>query len=185
MMETPRIPMNEKLRDAENVPDNDRQWEAKPGDADYYLRYEDFKGLDGLDATMTEIRLKTALLAAHRRLLCFTPTRKNAAPDAPFWPRGCRSDDDILKKIDRIILGAPSPVDSGDGSACHIRKETDQGLAVEPLDAMIEFLVELDRFERERFRLSQAIWASKYDLVHARKPLTDDWYVIFPRSPAQ
>jgi hypothetical protein len=194
MMEAPRIPMDEKLRDAENVPDNDRQWEAKPGDADYYLRYEDFKGLDGLNATKTEVRLKTALLAAHRRLLCFTPTDKSAAPNASFWPRGCRSDDDVLNTIDRMILGQSSPMQRGDGGACHIRKEIDQGLAAAPLDAMIEFLVELDRFERERpleahlqeerarFRLSQAIWASKYDLVHARKPLTDDWYVIFPRS---
>ena len=58
------------------------------------------------------------------------------------------------------------------------------------LDEKIEFLVALDRFERERpvedpgkrskFRLSQAIWASKYDFVHARKPLTDDWFIILP-----
>jgi hypothetical protein len=197
MMEAPRIPMDEKLRDAENVPDNDRQWEAKPGDADYYLRYEDFKGLDGLNATRTEVRLKTALLAAYRRLLCFIPTRKDAAPDAPFWPRGCRSDDDVLKKIDRMILGEPSRVARGNGIACNILKEVDQGVAAEPLNSLIEFLVELDRFERERpleaqsqkererFRLSQAIWASKYDLVHARKPLTDDWYIIFPRSPTK
>jgi hypothetical protein len=197
MMEAPRIPMHERLRDAESVPDNDRQWEAKPGDADYYLRYEDFRGLDGLNATRTEIRLKTALLAAHRRLLCFSPTDKRAAPDASFWPRGCRSDDDVLNKIDRMILGEPSRGQRRDGSACHVRKEIDQGLAAAPLDSLIEFLVELDRFERERpveeqtqkerarFCLSQAIWASKYDLVHARKPLTDDWYVIFPRSPTK
>jgi hypothetical protein len=100
----------------------------------------------------------------------------------------------VLKKIDRMIVGERSRVKSGDGSFCPILKEVGDGLAVEPLDSMIEFLVKLDRFERERpleeqiqkererFRLSQAIWASKYDLVHGRKPLTDDWYIIFPRS---
>jgi hypothetical protein len=60
------------------------------------------------------------------------------------------------------------------------------------LEPKIDFLLELDRFERERpvadpetrrkFRLSQAIWASKYDSVRSRKPLADDWFILFPKE---
>ena len=161
MLRSPRYTMHELLRDFEGVPQNEEEWEAKPHEDDYYLRHEDLKHLD---AYKTELRLKNTLLAAHHRLLRFNPTQPKVSPTAPFWPPGCKSDEEVLEKIRNIIE--------------HQR-----------LDEKIEFLVALDHFERERpvedpekrskFRLSQAIWASKYDFVHARKPLTDDWFIIF------
>jgi hypothetical protein len=164
MLRSPRYTMHELLRDLEGVPQNEGEWEAKPHEDDYYLRHEDLKHLD---AYKTELRLKNTLLAAHHRLLRFNPTQPGASPTAPFWPPGCKSDEEVLEKIRTTIE--------------HQR-----------LDEKIEFLVALDRFERERpvedpekrskFRLSQAIWASKYDFVHARKPLTDDWFIIFPEE---
>jgi hypothetical protein len=54
----------------------------------------------------------------------------------------------------------------------------------------IDFLIELDRFERNRpvkdieqlkkYRLSQAIWAGWYDYAHAREPREDDRFIVFP-----
>ncbi len=164
MLRSPRFTMHELLRRFEGVPTNDELWEAKPGEADYYLRHEDLKDLD---AFKTEIRLKNALLAAHHRLLRFNRTQAHIPGDASFWPPDCQSDDDVLERIDRVIRH-------------------------EGLDEKIEFLMALNRFERERpvadpekrskFRLSQAIWASKYDSVHARQPLVDDWFIIFPEE---
>ena len=164
MLRSPRFTMHDLLRDREGVPANAEEWEAKPHEDDYYLRHEDLKDLD---AHKTEIRLKNALLAAHHRLLRFNPTPPEASSIAPFWPPGCKNDEDVLEKIHNVM-------------------EHNQ------LDRKIEFLLALDRFERERpvedpekrskFRLSQAIWASKYDSVHARKPLMDDWFIVFPKE---
>lgn len=164
MLRSPRYTMHEWLREFEGVPANEEDWEAKPGEADYYLRHEDLKDLDAHD---TEIRLKNALLAAHHRLLRFNPTQAGASPDAPFWPPCCKNDGAVLQEITRVIKD-------------------------HRLDKKIAFLVELDRFERERpvgdprkrekFRLSQAIWASKYDSVHSRKPLVDNLFIIFPKE---
>ena len=164
LLRSPRYTMHEWLREFEGVPTNDDEWEAKPGDLDYYLGHEDLKDLDAHD---TEVRLKNVLLAAHGRLLGFNPTQAGAAPDAHFWPPCCKSDEAVLEEIDRMIEDH------------RLRRK-------------IEFLLELDRFERERpvedpekrrkFRLSQAIWASKYDSVHLRKPLVDDLFIIFPKE---
>lgn len=164
LLRSPRFTMHDWLQEFEGVPANDEAWEAKPEDADYYLRYEDLRDLD---AHRTEVRLKNTLLAAHQRLLRFNRTEGGAAPEASFWPPGCRSDEDVLDKISRVMQD-------------------------NRLEQKIEFLLELDRFERERpvadpeqrrkFRLSQAIWASKYDSVHSRKPLVDDWFILFPKE---
>lgn len=161
MLRSPRYTMHELLGEFEGVPQMEEEWEAKPREDDYYLRHEDLKHLD---AYKTELRLKNTLLAAHHRLLRFNPTQPGASPTAPFWPPGCKTDEEVLDKIRNTME--------------HQR-----------LDEKIEFLMALDRFEakrpvedpekRSKFRLSQAIWASKYDFVHARKPLTDDWFVIF------
>jgi hypothetical protein len=164
LLRSPRFTMHDWLQEFEGVPSNDEMWEAKPGDADYYLRYEDLKELN---ARHTELRLKNTLLAAHHRLLRFNPTQSEVAPEADFWPSGCQSDKDVLDKTDRVM-------------------EDDR------LEQKIGFLLELDRFEqlrpvadpeqRRKFRLSQAIWASKYDSVRSRKPLLDDWFILFPKE---
>ncbi|NIQ36994.1 MAG: hypothetical protein GTN81_00160 [Proteobacteria bacterium] len=164
LLRSPRYTMHEWLQEFEGVPLNDEEWEAKPGDLDYYLGHEDLKDLDAHD---TEIRLKNVLLAAHGRLLLFNPTRMDAPPDAPFWPTCCASDETIFEEIERLIRD-------------------------NRLNRKIEFLLELGRFEadrpvedpdrRRKFRLSQAIWASKYDSVHFRKPLKEDLFIIFPEE---
>jgi len=164
MLRSPRYTMHGWLGEFESVPANEEEWEAKPGEADYYLRHEDLKDLNAHD---TEIRLKNALLAAHHRLLHFNPTKAGAPSDAPFWPACCKNDEVVLQEITRVMKD-------------------------HRLDKKIAFLVELDRFERERpvedpekrkkFRLSQAIWASKYDSVHSRKPLVDNLFIIFPKE---
>ncbi len=156
VLRSPRYTMYEELLP---LPINDKIWEAKPGDADYYLSHENLKSLS---ATQTEIRLKNTLLATFRRLICYNPTK---AGDNTPWPSGCKSDKEVRAEIDRIMEDVQ-------------------------LDKKIKFLVELDFFEqerqvedkdqREKYRLSQALWASKYDSVRSRKPLKDNWFIIFP-----
>jgi hypothetical protein len=160
VLRSPRYTMHERLFRFMGLPMNDEIWEAKPGDRDYYLGHENLKDLD---AHKTEIRLKDTLLATFHRLIRFNPT-KAGDQDTP-WPSCCRGDEAILARIERVI---------------------NDGL----LSRKIEFLLELDRFERgrrvededrhQKYRLSQAIWGSKYDSVHARKPLEDNWFIIFP-----
>jgi len=50
-------------------------------------------------------------------------------------------------------------------------------------------LLELERFDHRRpkdkdlhqkYRLNQALWASKYDAIGARSPAIYDRYIIFP-----
>jgi hypothetical protein len=160
VLRSPRYTMHERLYRFMQLPINDEIWEARPGDKDYYLGHENLKDLD---AHKTEIQLKNALLATFRRLIRFNPT-KAGDQDTP-WPSCCRNDEAVLAAIDRAVKD-------------------------ESLEKKIEFLLELDRFERgrrvgdadmhQKYRLSQAIWASKYDSVHTRKPLEDNWFIIFP-----
>jgi hypothetical protein len=160
VLRSPRYTMHERLFDLMGLPINDEIWEAKPGDKDYYLGHENLKDLD---AHKTEIRLKEALLATFHRLIRFNPTK--AGDQETPWPSCCRNDEAVLAEIDRVVKD-------------------------ELLDKKIKFLLELDRFERgrrvedadrhQKYRLSQAIWASKYDSVHTRKPLEDNWFIIFP-----
>jgi hypothetical protein len=160
VLRSPRYTMHERLYQFMQLPINDEIWEARPGDEDYYLGHENLKDLD---AHQTEIRLKDALLATFQRLIRFNPT-KAGDQDTP-WPSCCPNDEAVLAAIDRTVKD-------------------------ESLEKKIKFLLELDRFERGRrvgdadmhkkYRLSQAIWASKYDSVHTRKPLEDNWFIIFP-----
>ena len=160
VLRSPRYTMHERLYRFMQLPINDEIWEARPGDKDYYLGHQNLKDLD---AHKTEIRLKDALLATFQRLIRFNPT-KAGDQDTP-WPSCCRNDEAVLAAIDRTVKD-------------------------ESLEKKIKFLLELDRFERgrrvgdadthQKYRLSQAIWASKYDSVHTRKPLEDNWFIIFP-----
>ena len=160
VLRSPRYTMHERLFRSMNLPINDEIWEARPGDGDYYLGHENLKNLD---AHGTEIRLKDTLLASFRRLIQANPTK--AGDQGAPWPSCCRSDGSVLAEIDRVLND-------------------------NRLEKKIEFLLELDRFEggrkaedegqRQKYRLSQAIWASKYDSVHTRKPLEDNWFIVFP-----
>ncbi len=60
------------------------------------------------------------------------------------------------------------------------------------IDEMTSLLISLDNFDRKRkvkdklmhrdYRLWQAIWASKYDKLDGRKPVTTDPYIRFPKG---
>jgi hypothetical protein len=138
------------------------EWEAKPGDEDYFLHH---RYLHTLDATKTEEKLRTAMLAGFRRMLIFVPT--NVDPDSTagdFWPDGYDSDQKINNWISTLIKNST-------------------------LDEKTEALLKLERFDRKRpkdkdlhrkYRLNQALWASKYDAIGARSPAIYDRYIIFP-----
>jgi hypothetical protein len=144
-------------------------WEAKPGEPDDYLKLEHFTKLDAPD---TELRLRRGMLAAFDRRLGIVPTdpergtrEEEAAAATGFWPPGCGSDDDVRARIRGLIANG--------------------GLA-----EMTAFLLELERFDRARpkdrkldakFRLNSALWASKYKTARGRRPLIDDWFIVFPK----
>ena len=161
-----RYTMRDELAE-EGVPKEEERWEAKPGDEDHYVTYEQLRWMG---AARAEAKLKNILLASHRRLLVNNPTSP-PTPDGAFWPRGCRR---------------PCTSDRG------VIDEIGDTIAAPGLSRKVRLLRELRRFENERpvedqaerskFRLSQAIWASKYDSVRARKPLVDDSFILFPKE---
>ena len=181
LLDTPRRVIEECLRE-EGVPAHERRWEATPNDPDYYLGHEDLRDLDAVRA---EIILKSTLLASHRRLLKNNPTVAGATGD--FWPEGCTNDamvidciDGLLGKSQRQLQTSEKPEDE---------KALLQAMSVQRGDLTV-FLTEFDRFEKlrpvqdpethRRYRLSQAVWASWYDSVHARNVPVNSRYIVFP-----
>ena len=142
--------------------DRRQEWEAKPGDEDYFLHH---RYLHTLDAAKTEEKLRTALLAGFRRMLTYVKTDVDrAVGSGDYWPNGFDSDEKVIQWIDKLI-----------------KKST--------LNQKTEALLKLERFDRKRpknealhqkYRLNQALWASKYDSIGARGPGIYDRYIIFP-----
>jgi hypothetical protein len=116
-------------------------------------------------ARHTEARIKDTMLWAFHRLIRMFPTDPAAA--TPRWPEGCRTDGQIMERIE--ILSEKKP----------------------PIEETIAFLKELVEFEksrstrdpatgkstdelRVRYKLSQAVWASRYEVTHGRKLQAND-----------
>ncbi|MHC4695203.1 MAG: hypothetical protein ACYTFA_00520 [Planctomycetota bacterium] len=149
------------------------EWQVTQNDDDYYLSHAD---LDTISARKTEIVLKKSLLATHRRMLDAVPTAKCAKPPKDAWPtrpgtgRRVTSDEELRGLIDDAISSFP-------------------------LEEQVSFLVQMKRFEDarleaatedgcdyKRFRMLQAVWASKYDWARARKPYRGDTYIVLPEE---
>jgi hypothetical protein len=163
---SPRFTMDQVLLDAEQVP-GDSSWEPKPDEPDHLVTYDQLGYAGALE---TELRLKNVLLASQDRLVRTIHTRDGADTKGAFWPRSC-----------------PRPC-----SDTRVRSLIAAASRSARLQPKIDLLLQLAQFDRNRpvadptarrrFRLSQAIWASKYDSVQARKPLRDDWFVVFPKE---
>jgi hypothetical protein len=102
------------------------------------------------------------MLWTYHRLLVTFPT--DAAKAATIWPETCRNDTEVKRKIEAV---------AGENV---------------PIEDKIAFLMELERFEksrstrdpktgestdkeRGRFKLSQAVWAARYELEGGRGSL--------------
>jgi hypothetical protein len=137
------------------------QWEVKETDAkDFYLAHN-YKSSPSPDKTQKE--LLVALLITYKRML---PVVASAA-DNTVWPPLCTSDEDVLNKIDDVLNR-------------------------QDMDEMTGLLVALEEFETHRkpldpkaqrdYCLCQTVWASKYDKLKGRKPVTADPYIRFPKG---
>lgn len=113
----------------------------------------------------TEAQYKLGLLSTHDRLLRLFPTDVAAADVS--WPAGCASDAEVRERIERASA-----------------KEA-------AIDERIALLAELEPFERARhsrdpesgestdaerlrFKLSQAVWASRYEYTRGRTLQPED-----------
>lgn len=123
----------------------------------------------------TEAQYKRGLLSTYDRLLRFFPT--DAAAGAVRWPAGCASDEQVRA---RIAAAAAEQV---------------------PIAERIALLAELEPFERTRrsrdpasgastdderlrFKLSQAVWASRYEHTRGRSLRPEDELVRVRLRPA-
>lgn len=140
---------------------NAEEWEIKETDAkDFYLAHNYHSRAS---PEKTQRALLVAMLHTYERLLVAV----ESADDNTVWPKNCSSDQDILDKINGILRN-------------------------KNINEMTSFLIALHDFEKKRkpkypqvhrdYRLYQAVWASKYDKIKSRKPVTSDTYIRFPRG---
>jgi 3',5'-cyclic AMP phosphodiesterase CpdA len=139
---------------------NPEEWEVKETDAkDFYLALN-YKY--SLNPEKTQKDLLVALLNTYSNLIIVV----ESAEDNTVWIEGCLSDQDVLNVIE----------------------DTEKN---KNIDEMTSLLISLDNFDKKRkvkdklmhrdYRLWQAIWASKYDKLNGRKPVTTDPYIRFPK----
>ncbi len=124
----------------------------------------------------TETQVKDTMLWSYHRLVRTFPTDPSKAETA--WPAGCGDDEQVKK---RIVEAAKKGV---------------------PIEEKIAFLMDLERFEktrstrnpktgeptdeeRYRFKISQAVWASRYELEGGRGSLRVQDDLIRVRSGGQ
>jgi predicted phosphodiesterase len=115
-------------------------------------------------ARATEEQVKQTLLWTYLRLIQTFPTDPASAPP---WPAGCHDDLAVLQRIQ------------------------DLAVRTDAMDAQIDLLAELQRFEHQRksrdprtgeptdqerlrFKLSQAAWASRYESTRGRRLQVED-----------
>jgi hypothetical protein len=163
-----------------------REWEVEMGDEDDYRRYRvgDPSGIQISDylfayhlwppalgrakvkarkpAYDTESQVKNTMLWTYHRLIQTFPT--DPASGDTSWPETCHQDAEVKRKIEEV---------AGENV---------------PIEEKIAYLMELERFEktrstrdpktgestdaeRQRFKLSQAVWAARYELEGGRGSL--------------
>ena len=123
----------------------------------------------------TEVQVKDTMLWTYDRMIRTFPTD---AGEATPWPHGCRSDADV-----RARIAAASERDV-------------------PIKQKIALLMDLEPFERgrrtadpatgrstdedrRRFRLSQAVWASRYEVTSGRGLSPDDELIRIRTQPVE
>lgn len=165
-MRSARFTLVDELFEDYGAEDQRPEWEAKPGDEDYFLHH---RYLHTLDAARTEEKLRTAMLAGFRRMLQFVPTNANGgAGGSNYWPDGLNSDRQVSQWINSLMK---------DGT---LNEKTEALLRLELFDRKRP----KDEFLHRQYRLNQALWASKYDAIGAYGPAIYDRYIIFPQEEA-
>jgi hypothetical protein len=125
----------------------------------------------------TAVRLDDTMLWSYHRLTRVFPTDPKTHRTA--WPSGCKNDAEVRARIESVV-----------------------GLEV-PVERKIDLIIELDRFEKSRatadpetgestdatrlrYKISQAVWASRYESTGGRRLKADDQLIrvrISKREP--
>lgn len=146
--------------ESDDVPDCEEEWEARPGDKDYYLTYMDDYSPNPEE---TQNHLMDVLLHSYKRLLKVAPTETST-----YWPPDCTDDKQVIAAIDEAIKPSTS-------------LNTKIELLVN-LDRFESVRLSKDIKIHKNFRLCQALWASKYDHIGTRSPQVDNWFITFPKE---
>jgi hypothetical protein len=169
-------------------------WEVPEGSPDDYRRYKtgqpDFFSLAGFalahhlkppifgppnpgvgdSAVETERIIKDSLLATHARLVREFPTdARTAAP----WPPGCASDVEVLARIQATATGADIP--PRNRLLAELAKFEGERHTVDAAGKSTDDM-------RVRYKISQAVWASRYETTKGRVLRSEDELIrIVPR----
>jgi len=136
-------------------------------------------------AIATETRIKDTMLRTYARLIRTFPTDPEAAGTA--WPDGCRTDAEVLARIEEEA-GRELPF------------QEKIALQQDTIKRKIDFLQALERFEktrgllgaqgeeeaeraRRRYKLSQAVWASRYEIDRGRNLRPEDTLIRSQSNP--
>ena len=132
------------------------EWEAKDGEPDYYLSYQDLDGLAArVSPTATEQLVYRTLLAAYRRL--FRCVR--APGDAGTCDTPSAEDEAIARALTQELSAQRDEV------------------------RRLRALEESRGVDARDYRLCQAYWASKAEKLGGRIPDVDDEYFVVPGAP--
>jgi len=137
-----------------------KEWEAKPGDPDFYVSY---RQLSAFAIDDVQRNILTVILSSWRRYLQYV----KSAPGQPPWLGQYKDDTELDGAISEALK-------SGDvGRELALAKSLD-------IDASNRQVV--DETIRIQYRICQGWWGSKDELAHRRVPAVDDWSVILPNG---
>ena len=184
VLSSPRYSIADLLN-KEGIPANTHDWEIKPDEEDFYIKYRKLESVwdsDYMKGLKLEMLMKDLQLRNHKRLITLFPTVALGTMSCPVkgvdTPIQC--DSESLKKIDALLAA---------GSAGQAKNNDP---TVNELSDRIYFLEKLENYDQTRsvnnagqmrkYRLSQAYWASKYEYFKLRMPDVNDQYIALPLS---
>jgi hypothetical protein len=160
-------------------------WVPQYGNKDYYMSFAEMTDTDPIT---TEMKLKDVLLHTYARMIRAIPSRHVTLEESEIQSSETKVDGIDLTDNARVY---PATVE-GWISDTHVKLDLAKAIKSEDLPAKTNFLIRIrkwdlerpvdDKKKQENYRLYQAIMASRYDKMRAKKPGTSNWYMTFPRS---
>lgn len=167
----------------------ERSWEVSPGSNDDYRKYTQGQSANSLlfdfylahhmtppwlgqpripipqAATDSALQVKNTMLATYFRLVATFPTRPSARD--PHWPQECGNDEQVMEKLIETMNRKVSVEDKvaflKEMASFERHRASEDPLTGKPNDEA-----------RARFKISQAVWGSRYAWSTGRSLRTDD-----------
>ena len=162
----------------DDVPDCRPEWEARPGESDYYL---DYRTLSTHKPEPTQRAIYDNILAAYQRMFCHLPP-KSVQPSATATGTAAGfANSSICVQQFNVPGGVPNAVSGriqtarGKDQSLEQKRETLLWLKKHRDD-----LTSHAKKQRNDYSLCQAQWASKYEYRRARVPQASDEYILVP-----